>query len=395
MKRNSYVVGAVIAIAFMGSGLITPLYQIYQRAFHFSEITLTLIYAAYVLGNVLALFFFGRFSDHIGRRPVALASIALGFASMLVFLFASGTIWLYVARTISGVAVGLASGTGTAWLSDFDEDKARATMVAVASNGFGFGLGPVLAGVLAQYTRAPLKSPFYAYLPLLAAVGLLTWRARERRAPDRYPRIAELLRPRVGVPREILSKFIAPAVTAFGTFALIGFYAALVPTILAESLGEPQPVVGGFVVFELSFAAGVFAIAAKGIPSRVAMLSTLILLPISIAGLIFAQNAHSMLALVLTTGAGGLCWALGYRGSLQVINDIAPAERRAEVASSYYIVGFIGNSIPVIGIGVITSFANPNVASLTFGCTIAAFAAVALFFELRRAERAASAPRRA
>jgi hypothetical protein len=61
----------------------------------------------------------------------------------------------------------------------------------------------------------------------------------------------------------------------------------------------------------------------------------------------------------------------------------APENRRAEVVSSYLICCFAGNALPVIGIGVISTLAGPNVASLAFAATIAAFALVALFFGAR------------
>ena len=41
------VAGLEIAVMFMGSTLLTPLYGIYRAEFGFSEITLTLVYAAY------------------------------------------------------------------------------------------------------------------------------------------------------------------------------------------------------------------------------------------------------------------------------------------------------------------------------------------------------------
>lgn len=395
MKRESLIVGAMIGVAFMGSGLVTPLYEIYQKAFHFSEITLTLVYAAYVVGNLGALLSLGRFSDQVGRRPVAVVSVLIGMVSVLFFLFAESTIWLVAGRVLSGVAVGLASGTGTAWLSDLNDDKLRATVIATAANGFGFALGPILAAALAQYTEAPLRYPFFAYIPFLVAIGVLVWRAPETIKPEKRVDARALLTPRVGVPAAIRSEFIAPAVTVFGTFALVGFYAALIPTILAQALREPQAIGGGAIVFELAFLAGIAAIAARDIPSRTAMLITLALLLPSVAGLLLAQTAHSMLSLVLATACGALCWALGYRGSLQVVNVIAPADRRAEVASSYYIVGFVGNSVPVIGVGLITAAANSTIASLTFGCTIAAFAVAAFLHELRRSKAAMSTPRRA
>jgi hypothetical protein len=54
----------------------------------------------------------------------------------------------------------------------------------------------------------------------------------------------------------------------------------------------------------------------------------------SVALLVWAQDAKSMPILLAGTTLAGIAAALGYRGSLQVINEIAPADRRAEVVSS-------------------------------------------------------------
>ena len=64
-------VAAELGIMFIGAILPTPLYPLYREAFGFSGVTLTLIYATYVLGNLTALLFFGRLADQIGRRPRA------------------------------------------------------------------------------------------------------------------------------------------------------------------------------------------------------------------------------------------------------------------------------------------------------------------------------------
>ena len=64
-------VASIITVAFMGSVIVTPLYTLYQRKFGFSEITLTLVYAVYVVGNVLALLLFGQISDQAGRKRAA------------------------------------------------------------------------------------------------------------------------------------------------------------------------------------------------------------------------------------------------------------------------------------------------------------------------------------
>ena len=49
----------MIGVLFAGSTAVTPLYVIYKREFGFSQISLTLIYAVYVIGNLTALLLLG------------------------------------------------------------------------------------------------------------------------------------------------------------------------------------------------------------------------------------------------------------------------------------------------------------------------------------------------
>jgi hypothetical protein len=98
--------------------------------------------------------------------------------------------------------------------------------------------------------------------------------------------------------------------------------------------------------------------------------------------------------MLVATAACGVAAALGYRGSLQVINEIAPSDRRAEVVSSYLLCVFCGNALPVIGVGVLATLASPAVASLAFAALIIVFAVVALVFGTRLTPAPASASRR-
>src|ERR1700751_2011866 len=110
-------VATQLGIMFIGAILPTPLYPLYRQAFGFSGVTLTLIYAVYVLGNLTALLFFGRLADQIGRRNATLPAVAVGVASTLAFLSANGTAWLFVGRALSGFSTGLAAGAATAWIA--------------------------------------------------------------------------------------------------------------------------------------------------------------------------------------------------------------------------------------------------------------------------------------
>ena len=360
--RATWPVAGMIAVTFMGSTLVTPLYVLYRQAFGFSAITLTLVYAAYVVGNLGSLILLGRLSDQIGRRRVALPALALAAVTALVFLFAAGTGWLYVGRILTGFVNGLAAGAGTAWLAELDDDRTHATLMATAGNFTGLAAGPLLGGVLAEYAPWPLHLSFVVYLIIVAISALLV--ARTRETVLQLLRLSEIsLRPRLGVPLAIRAQFIAPAATAFATFAFVGFYAALVPSIIADGLHQKNHAVAGAIVFELFIVAVFAVIASQRLSSRTTMLSALTLLVPSLALVVAAQIFASMPILVVGTAVSGVAAALGYRGSLQVVNQIAPPDRRAETVSSYLVACFFGNSLPVIGVGVLTSVSTAVLAT--------------------------------
>jgi MFS family permease len=165
----------------------------------------------------------------------------------------------------------------------------------------------------------------------------------------------------------------------------LGFYAALIPTLLSQSMGQTSPAVSGGVVCELFVVASLAVIATGRLSSRTAMLSGIGLLVPSLWLLVAAEWAHSMPLLLIATAAGGISGALGYRGSLAVVNDIAPADRRSEVVSSYLVAVYCGNSIPVVGIGLLSAAVSATAAHFSLAVLITALAAIA-FAVARRAD---------
>lgn len=373
-------IASIITVGFMGSVLVTPLYTLYQRKIGFSELTLTLIYAVYVVGNIVALLVFGQISDQIGRKRAALPSLALAGLGALLFMFATSVTPLFLGRLLIGLAVGVASGTGTAWLADeFGTDnRATATLSAATANLIGIALGPLLGGLLAQYAPWPLTLPFIVYMVILVVVAVAIARVTETPRGQRKNVRDVRVHPRVGVPRAQLAAFTAPAVTGFVTFALGGLYFALIPTVVARDLHEKNVAVGGLIVFELGAIAAAFIVVARRLRPSVAMTCGLALFPPAVVLVVAAQAAHSMPLLLIGTALAGVTMALGYRGSLQVVNEIAPDDRRAEFASSYFIACFVGNSVPVIGLGVMSTLTSPLAGSIVFAGVVAALAVGAL-----------------
>lgn len=380
MSRASAAVAAVYAVMLAGGALPTPLYVLYRERFHFSSIVLTLIFAAYVVGAFAALLFLGRLADQVGRGRVVLASIIGAAAAALLFLFVADLAMLFVARAMSGFSIGLASGACTAWIAELEHSERHrgGTLIAVGANFAGLALGPPLAGCLAEYGPAPLRLPYLVFLALLIPAAILTRRATET-VDEPVTRFADLkLRPRIGVPQSLRAGFASPAATAFAMFALLGFYTALTPSLLTKALHEPSHSVAGAIVAEL-FLAGVAAlILTRRLSSRTAMLAGLMLLLPCLALIGLAQEMRSMTLLLGGTALGGVAAALGYRGSLEVVNQIAPRRQRAELISSYLVACYAGISLPVIGIGGLTEWAGASVADIAFAAAIAVLALGAL-----------------
>ncbi len=372
------IVAVALAVMFVGAIVPTPLYPLYQQAFGFSGITLTLIYAVYVLGNLVALLFFGRLADQVGRRSAILPAIGFGIASTIMFAAASGTAWLFAARALSGFSTGLGAGAATAWIAELYTGRGNGTAarIAASANFFGCAAGPLFGGLLAQFAPWPLRLPYLVYLILLCAVAVAVLFVSETVArPKRFGEAS--LRPRLGVPPRIRLHFLSPAVCGFATFALIGFYSALIPNLLVASLHQSAPAVAGAVVCLVFGVAAVTILSTGRLESQAAMLSALALLVPAVWLLVGAEVVQSMPLLLFAAPLGGVAGGLGYRGSLEVINRIAPADQRSEVVSSFLIALFAGNSLPVIGIGVLSAAASAIVAHVAFAAVITALAGIA------------------
>jgi MFS family permease len=374
-----WIAVAGIASLYVGSTLPTPLYPLYRQEFGFSEFIVTAIYASYVIGNLAALFALGRISDQLGRRPTTLIAFGVLLASILCFLGSTGTAWLFVARVLNGLAAGLGAGALTAWIAELEpsHDKARAAIVASTGNLAGLALGAVMAGVLAQYAPWPLRMSYLVYLVLLLMVAVLTLAVPE--GVEYTVRNAnELsLRPRIGVRRNIRLAFIAPAAMAFATFALGGFYAALAPGLLSQRLQQHNLAVAGALV-ALFFGTGAVTAATTGkLTARPAMLISTAMLLIGLALLVAAEHLRSMPMLIIATVTSGGATALGYRCSLQIVNEIAPPAQRAELVSSYLLVCYTANSLPVIGVGLLSLAVSAVSAHLAFAVLLALLSLIA------------------
>ena len=218
-----WLVAYVFAATMLGTTLPTPLYVIWQSQWHFSSGVTTLIFAVYAAGVLTALIFAGRASDQVGRRPVLGAALAFSALSTVVFIVAPSVGWLFLGRVLSGFSAGLMTGTATAALTDMlgPANPRRASIVSTVVNTGGLGLGPLMAGLFAQYLPHPTVLVFEVYLAFLAAAALaVAW------VPETVPqRVRLTLRfAGFGFPSSGRDQFFAAGVAGFAAFSLLGIF---------------------------------------------------------------------------------------------------------------------------------------------------------------------------
>jgi hypothetical protein len=89
-----------------------------------------------------------------------------------------------------------------------------------------------------------------------------------------------------------------------------------------------------------------------------------------------------MALLVIATAVTGAAGGFGYRACLQLVNEIAPKDRRSEVVSAFVIACYLAISIPVIGVGLLGAASSLSIAIIAFACLVGAMAIAALVAEV-------------
>ncbi len=365
-----WLLAFVLTTTMLGTTLPTPLYVIYQAQWHFSAAVVTVTFAVYAAGVLAALLLAGRSSDQAGRKPVLAVALASSTLSTVVFIFAPNVGVLFVGRILSGLSAGLMTGTATATLTELVPASAsrRASLVATAANMGGLGLGPLIAGLCAQYLPQPTVLVFEVYLAVLVVAGLCLFLVPETVSPRRRP---ELRFAGLGIPERGRAEFIAAGAAGFAAFSLLGLFASLAPTFLGGVLHESSHAVQGGVVFLLLAVGTVTQLVLARFASRRVVMAGLGLFLAALALIVAALSQGDMALFLAGTVVGGVAVGAVFLGSLATANRLAPPGQRGQVISTYFVACYTGLIIPVVGVGVASEFIGDFPAVLALSILLA------------------------
>ncbi|TGK36654.1 MFS transporter [Leptospira andrefontaineae] len=364
-------------VVMLGTTLPTPLYVFYQRKLGFSTFMSTMIFSAYSFGVLVALILFGRASDTVGRRPILLLGLVCSFLSSSVFLGANELTALFVGRVFSGLSAGIFTGTATATLVDLTEQggSEHASLVATLANMGGLGLGPLMAGLLAEYYPSPLLLPFKFHLGLLLFATIGLWVIPEPILTKNRLKFSIV---RLAIPLSMRSIFIKAATAGFAGFAVLGLFTAVVPLFLSKLLMQTSPALSGYMACSIFVASAIGQITLGRSLGNLAIPVGCALLMIGMVFFSTSLITGSIVFLSSTAIVAGLGQGVILRASIAAINEKAPQEKRASIASSFFLILYLAISLPVIGVGFGADIVGFRFAGIFFSCVVIFLSVIAL-----------------
>ena len=385
-QQASFALLASIALFFLaGSSAPTPLYPVYQGAWGFSPVTVTVIFGIYAIAVLMTLLTFGSLSDYVGRRPVLIVATLMQAGTMLVFATAHGLGALLVARVLQGLSTGAAIAAVGAGMLDID--RALGTTANSVAPMSGTALGGILSGLMVQYLPAPTHLVYLLLggIFVLQAAGV----ALMPESVVRRPGALASLRPRLRLPADLRGAVLLAAPALVGTWALAGFYGSLGPALVRRILGSSSLAAGGLTLFVLAGSGALTVLLLRRWPALRMMNLGAVALIVGV-GLTLIAAARGTAPLFFAGGAlAGVGFGAGFQGAIRTVLPRTAAADRAGVLSVLYVISYLAMGLPAVLGGLRVVHGGGLLAtSREYGAAVMALAALALVGGLARARRA-------
>jgi len=328
----------------------------YSELWHFSPLTLTLIYATYAFGVLATLLLAGGVSDEVGRRPVLLAALAGLMGASLLYLFADSAAWLFAARGLQGLATGAALSAASASLLDLHprRDPAGVALANATATAGGLGLGMLVSSSLVQIGWHPRLLPYLVLLALITTAFVGAYLIPE---PVRTRGRFRLTVQRPRVPAVVRRPFLLAALAVLSSWSIGALFFSLGPALAAHLFHTSNAISAPW----LAASTGSIALAA------------------GTALIVVAAATDSSPTYLAGSILGGIGFGAAFFGALRALVAKIPDQHRAAVMAAFYVVAYGSLSVPAVLAGVVVTHISLQSTFEIFGSVVAAIGLVVAF----------------
>jgi MFS family permease len=361
--------GLAFITVMAGTTLPSPLFGLYEQTLHLSPLTVTVLYASYAFGVVLALLAAVPLAARLGRRATITGALLLCLVSDAAFIASGNAAFMLGARVLSGLAAGAITGTATEALITFGGGarRARSAALAVVMNMSGLALGTALAGGIADLGYYPLKAPFVvdAGLVVVAAAGLLAVPAdpaHPHSTPSRslwpYPQAVAPLR----------HTFTRAAVLGGLGFAANGLIPTVAAVFLERFLGIGSHFAAGLLIslVFLATAAGQLVARARRAAASDLESAAAAGLAAGLAVFALAIGVENLELFILAAVVIGLSTGTAIGSGITELAERAETATRPAVITAYFVVLYLLLAVPIIAFGLVLNHATLDATSTAF-----------------------------
>ena len=375
---------ATLVSLYLASGAPTPLLIVWQQEWDFPDSLVALAFAIYAFTFLVALLVGGSLSDHLGRKPVIVVSLAAAIGSIAMFMLAPSIEWVIAARAVNGVAVGVVTAAYTAALVELAKPGSRlGPVVAAASPVGGLGLGALFGGVAVELWGRDADEVLFSVVATLLVAGLVfTFFAPE--TTTRTPGALRSLVPQIIVPATARSFFLRMLPILVAAWATGSLFLGLAPTVVHGLLHVDSGLVDGMTgaIHGISVSVGSIVFGSLAVTKGLRLGATGMVVGLA---LVVAGVATGQLALVWIGGAVE-AFAVGASNSaiFRGLAPLAPEHQRAGTFAAVYVVAYLtlGGASVIAGQFIAPFGLFPTI--LVWTLLIVVLAAAGLAIQLRR-----------
>jgi MFS family permease len=374
--RSAYrLATSIVGLCLFASVVPSPLYHAYSVWWHFSSLTLTLIFATYAFGVLASLLLLGRVSDQVGRRPVLLVAVSGLIISSALFIASDSATWLFVSRGVQGLATGAALSAASASMLDLHH---RRDPVSVGlSNGVastaGLGLGTLCSALIVQAGTAVRELPYVMLLVLFSLALAGVYRMPEpvsQRTPLR------LTPQRPNVPAGIRHRFALAGMAVCASWSIGGLLFSLGPVLATGLFATTNVVAAAYGAIALGLAAALAQLTLHRVSPWLGATSGSLALALGVGLIVLAARTGSGTTFVVGGIVAGIGFGIAFLGALRNLVVAVPNEHRAAVMSAFYVVAYLSLSVPSVIAGVVVSHLGIDDTFEIFGILAAILALV-------------------
>ncbi len=360
-----------IILTFAASAVSVPLYGLLADELQIERSLLSFVTVSYFIGTVSSLLFFARLSDHLGRRPLVLASLVISIIGCLLLAHIASLGMFCAGRFLHGIACGIAMGSAGSYVLDNSENKPAWVPSAVNTSGsqMGFAIGAfIAAGIAGAGLGTALGFYGIAALEALCACALLV-------APETisgHPGALRSVAPKLMMPKLVRVVLPVCCCAFVCTWGIGGFYQTFSFSLGQACFHDPS-------IFYAALAFALYML--SGFPGSV-LSGRFDALVSQRLGMTFVWVAFVLLMIAVHEGLGGLlifvcvlggvAHGMAYSAALRRAMTYVTQEERAGTLSSITLISYAG----AMGPNLIVGFAGSGADVFTVACGYAVMVAI-------------------